>query len=151
MGKWQKYNTDLKPLWVFLSFRVAVSVWGNKNINFAKTPEKVKVAVLQRWPKGGRTAGILNRLIPCARLSWNCCCCCSVAQPCPTLWPHGCSTPGFPVLSYLLKFAQIHVHWVDDAIQPSHPLLSPYPPALNLSQHQGLFQWVGSLHQVAKY
>ena len=58
--------------------------------------------------------------------------------------------PGFPVLSYLLKFAQIHVHWVDDAIQPSHPLLSPYPPALNLSQHQGLFQWVGSSHQMAK-
>ena len=45
---------------------------------------------------------------------------------------------------------QTHVHWVGDAIQPSHPLLSPCPPAFNLSQHQGLFQWVGSLHQVAK-
>ena len=59
-------------------------------------------------------------------------------------------TPGFPVLHYLLEFSQTHVHWVDDAIQLCHPLSSPSPPALNLSQHQGLFQWVGSLHQVAK-
>ena len=51
-----------------------------------------------------------------------------------------CSTPGFSVLHYLLEFAQTHVHWVDDAIQPSHPLSSPSPLALNLSQHQGLFQ-----------
>jgi len=61
-----------------------------------------------------------------------------------------CNTPGFPVLHYLPKFAQTHVHWVSDAIQPSHPLSSPSPPALNLSQHQGLFQWVSSSHQVAK-
>ena len=61
-----------------------------------------------------------------------------------------CSTPGFPVSHYLPEFAQIHVHWVSDAIQPSHPLSSPSPPALNLSQHQGLFKWVSSLHQVAK-
>ena len=55
----------------------------------------------------------------------------------------------FPVLHYLLKFTQTHVHWVNDAIQPSHPL-SPASPAFNLSQHQGLFQWVSSSHQVAK-
>ena len=61
-----------------------------------------------------------------------------------------CSTPGFPVLHYLPEFAQTHVNWVGDAIQPSHPLLSPSPSALNLSQHQGLFPWVGSSHQVAK-
>ena len=61
-----------------------------------------------------------------------------------------CSTPGFPVHHQLLEFAQTHVHWVSDAIQPSHPLSSPFPPALNLSQHQGLFQWVSSSHQVAK-
>ena len=53
--------------------------------------------------------------------------------------------PGFPVLHYLLEFAQTHVHWANDAIQPSHPLSSPSPPALNLSQHEGLFQWVGFL------
>ena len=78
-------------------------------------------------------------------------CCHSVAKlcstPCNTL---GCSTPGFPVLHYLLEFAQIHVLWVSDAIQPPHPLLPPSPPALILSQHQGLFQWVCAPHQVAR-
>ena len=62
----------------------------------------------------------------------------------------GCSLPGSCVLQYFLEFAQIHVPWVGDAIPLSHPLLLTSPPALNLSQHQGLFQWVGSLHQVAK-
>ena len=61
-----------------------------------------------------------------------------------------CSTPGFPVHHQLPELAQTHVHWVGDAIQPSHSLSPPSPPALNLSQHQGLFQWVSSLHQVAK-
>ena len=65
----------------------------------------------------------------------HCRCGWSVAKLCPTLWLTGCSTPGFPVLHYLLKFAQTHVHWLGDAIQPSHPL-SPTSPALNLSQHQ---------------
>ena len=75
----------------------------------------------------------------------------SVTQLCPTLWdPMDCSTPGLPIHHQLLDFNQIHVHWVSDAIQPSHPLSSPTPPAFNLSQHQGLFQWVSSLHQVAK-
>ena len=61
-----------------------------------------------------------------------------------------CSTPGSPALHHLPELALTHVHGVSDAIQPSHPLSSPSPPAFNLSQHQGLFQWVGSLHQVAK-
>ena len=61
-----------------------------------------------------------------------------------------CSMPGFPVHHQLLEITQTHVPRVGDAIQPSHPLLSPSPPAFNLSQHQGLFQWVNSLHQVAK-
>ena len=61
-----------------------------------------------------------------------------------------CGMPGFPFLPYLRNFAQTHVHWVGDAIQPSHPLSSPSPPALNLSRHQGLFQWISSLRQVAK-
>ena len=60
------------------------------------------------------------------------------------------STPGLPVHHQLLEFTQAHVHWVGDAIQPSHPLSFPFPPALNLSQHQGLFRWVNSSHQVAK-
>ena len=61
-----------------------------------------------------------------------------------------CSTPGFPVHHQLLDLAQTHVHRVSDAIQPSHPLSSPSPPAFNLSQHQGHLQWVSSSHQVAK-
>ena len=61
-----------------------------------------------------------------------------------------CSTPGFPVLHHLLEFARTHVHWVGDTIQLSHPLSCPYPHALHLSQHQGLFQSVSSSNQVAK-
>ena len=75
----------------------------------------------------------------------------SVAQLCPTLCdPMNRSTPGLPVHHQLPEPTQTHVHWVDDIIQPSHLLSSPSPPALNLSQHQGLFQWVSSSHQVAK-
>ena len=73
---------------------------------------------------------------------------CPATQLCPT--PCTPCMPGFPVLHHLPELAQTHVHWVSDAIQPSHPLLSPSPPALNLSQDQGLFQWVGSSCQVAK-
>ena len=61
-----------------------------------------------------------------------------------------CSTPGLPVHHQLPEFIQIHVHWVGDAIQPSYPLSSPSPTSFNLSQHQGLFKWVSSPHQVAK-
>ena len=75
----------------------------------------------------------------------------SVAQSSLTLWdPMDCSTPGFPVHHQLPEPTQTHVHRVNDAIQLSHPLLSPSPPALNLSQYQGLFKWVSSSHQVAK-
>ena len=72
-------------------------------------------------------------------------------QSSPTLSdPMDCSTPGFPVHHQLLELAQTHVHRISDAIQLSHPLSSPSPPAFNLSQHQGLFQWVSCSHQVAK-
>ena len=83
-------------------------------------------------------------------------CCCSVAKCCLSLCdPMDCCMPGFPVLHYCLEFAQTHVHWGGDDIQPSHPLLSYSPPALNLSNEsfpmsQGLFQRVSSSHQVAK-
>ena len=62
--------------------------------------------------------------------------------------PMDCSTPGFLVLHHIPEFAQTHVHWVSDANQPSHPMAFPSPPIFNLSQHQGLFQWVGSSHQM---
>ena len=75
----------------------------------------------------------------------------SVTQLCPTLCdPMGCSTSGLPVHHQLPEPTQTHVHRVSDAIQPSHPLLSPSLPAFNLAQHGGLFQWASSLHQVAK-
>ena len=76
----------------------------------------------------------------------------SVTQSCPTLCdPTACSTSGFSVHHQLPDLAQTHVHCIGDAIQPSHPLSSPSTPAFNLSQHQGLFQWVSSLHQWPKY
>ena len=75
----------------------------------------------------------------------------SVAQLCLTLCnPMDCSTAGFPVHHQLPELTQTHVHRVGDAIRLSHPLSSPFPSAFNLSQHQGLFQWVSSSHQVAK-
>ena len=75
----------------------------------------------------------------------------SVTQSCPTLCdPMNRSTPGLAVHHQLPEFTQTHVHWVSDAIQPSHPLSSPSPPAPNPSQHQSLFQWVNSSHEVAK-
>ena len=73
----------------------------------------------------------------------------SVTQSCLTLCDSmDCSMPGLPVHHQLLEFTQTHVHWVGDVIQPSQPLLSPSPPAFSLSQHQGLFKWVSSSHQV---
>ena len=75
----------------------------------------------------------------------------SVAQLCPTLCdPMNRRMPGLPVHHHPPEFTQTHVHQVGDAIQPSHPLSSPSPPAPNPSQHQSLFQWVNSLHEVAK-
>ena len=93
--------------------------------------------------------------LPSCPISISSLCACiqfsSVAQSCPTLCDRmGCSTPGFRVHHQLLELAQTHVHWVSDAIQPSHLLSSPSPPAFNLSQHQGLFQWVSSSLQVAR-
>ena len=85
-----------------------------------------------------------TEMIPSVQLS-------SVAQSCPTLFdPMNRSTPGLPVHHQLLEFTQTHVHCVGDAIQPSHPLSFPSPPALNLSQHQGLCKWVSFSHQVTK-
>jgi len=87
-----------------------------------------------------------NSIIGCISVQFS-----SVAKSCPTLCDSmDCSTPGFRVHHQLLEPAQTHVHRVGDAIQPSHPLSSPSPPAFNLSQHQGLLQRVSSSHQVAK-
>ena len=93
----------------------------------------------------------LNYFLLCGWISDLVYHCCSVAQSCLTLCDlMDCNPPSFPVLHYLPEFAQTHVHWVDDAIQPSPPLSSPSPPVFNLSQPQDLFQWVSSSHQVSK-
>ena len=124
------------------------------------------------WARGG---GLIKwSLVAPAQLHQPCCC--TVTQSCPTLCdplngqhasshtqfssvtqscltlcsPMDCSTPGLPVHHQLPEFTQTHVHWDSDTIQPSYPLLPSSPPAFNLSQHQGLFRWVSSSHQVAK-
>ena len=77
-------------------------------------------------------------------------CHCSVTQSCLTFYdPMDCSTSGSPVLHHHPELAQTHVHWVGDPIQPSYPLSSPSPPAFYVSQHQDVFRWISSLHQVA--
>ena len=83
---------------------------------------------------------------------WALSCCCSIAPSCLTLCDPtvDCSKPDFPVLFFFPTFSQTQIHLVNDAIQPSHPLSPSSPPAFNLSQHQGLFQWGGSSHQVVK-
>ena len=99
----------------------------------------VHICCLKYFPQVGCVGDKLHRLFS------------SVAQSCPTLCdPMNRSMPGLPVHHQLRESAQTHVHRVSDAIQPFHPLSSPSPPALNLSQHQGLFQGVCSSHQVAK-
>ena len=77
---------------------------------------------------------------------------CSVAQLCPTLWdPLDWSTPGFPVLHYLLEFAQTHIHWVNDAIQLSHPLSPLFSSCSQSFQHQGLSQWAATVLELQLY
>ena len=79
------------------------------------------------------------------------CFCCSITQLCPTLCnPMDCSMPGLPVPNHCPKFAQVHVHCISEAIQTSHPLMPSSPSALNPSQHQGLFYWVGCSNQMTK-
>ena len=73
-----------------------------------------------------------------------------IIQSLGCVWLCDRSTPSLPVLHYLLEFVQNHVHWVSDAVQPSHPLLSLSPPTFDLSQHQGLFQWINSSHKKVK-
>ena len=101
------------------------------------------------WHSDMKCANAIGKMAPMdllytVQFSW-------VAQSCPTLCdPLDHSTPGLPVHHQLPEFTQTRVHWVGDTIQPSHLLLSPSPLAFNLSQHQGLFQWVSSSHQMAK-
>ena len=108
-----------------------------------KDSQKLTILLFRQDPETQETHGELspNNLVQFS----------SVAQSCPTLCDSmDCSIPGFPVYHQFLEFTQTHVHWVGDAIQPSHPLLSPSSPVFKLSQHQDLFQCVSSSNQVAK-
>ena len=116
------------------------------------------VGVSRIFDDGDKEIGYIHKYVPslCIReclflTETSICCCCWVAKSYLTLCnPMDCSMPGFPVLHCLPELGQTQVHWVSDAIQPSHPLSPPSPPDFNLSQHQGLFQWVGSSHQGPK-
>ena len=136
---------------------VCCSPWGCCRIWICKTLllrtlRIVEYSLLHQWVQGesipSKDSMILEDLVLYPLLlDWFS----SIAQSCPTLCnPLDCSTPGFPAHRQLWKLAQTHIHRVGDAIQPSHPLLSPSPPTFNLSQHQGLFQGVSSSHQVAR-
>ena len=117
------------------------SCWGRWSHLSESTLEAVSLSCAQRtW------FGDVHRQRCDSLLRPGCPCCCrSVTKSYLTLCdPMDCSTPGFPVLHYLPEFVQIHVHWVGDATQPSHPLLPASPFAFNFSQYQGLLQWVGS-------
>ena len=106
----------------------------------------IKILILKNFNKLDLMVRNSKAVIPSLKFPIS-----SVAQSCPTLCdPMDCSTLGFPVHHQLLELTQTHVHGVRNAIQPSHPLSPPSPSAFDLSQHQGLFQWVSSLHQVAK-
>ena len=145
--------------------RYRVSFWGEENVlklcwwlhismNIPKTMKLYTLNGSIIWYVSYISVKLLNFFLK-SRSQWNWqpkgICCCSTTKLCPTLCDlMDCSMPDFLVLHYLLEFAQIYVHWVDDAIQSSHPLSPSSPPALHLSQHQGLFQWVGSSHQMAK-
>ena len=103
------------------------------------------------WPRNWTGVPVLQAVSLPAELPGKAIFIYQFSQSCLTLCdPMNCSTPGLPVHHQLLEFTQTHVHWVRDAIHPSHPLLAPSPPAPNPSQHQGLFQWVNSSHEVAK-
>ena len=132
--------------WMFMvALFITAPSW--EQLKFLKKKKKKKKKIIKNWYtlQPGR---ILNVLLSERSQAV---CCCSAAQLCLTLCDRtDCSMTGFSVFHYCLEFAQTHVPWVSDAIQPSHLLSFLYPPAFNFSQHQGLFQWVSSLHQVAK-
>ena len=153
MGGWKPRR---HPCLGFISRNPCYPVWLLDYI-LLKFIHQSKPPVLQNVTGFGDT--VFKEVIKLRLLRWfliqdDCypyCCCCLVTKSCPSLCiPMDCNIPGFPVLHCLPKFAQTHVHWVRDAIQPFHPLSSPSPPAFNLSQHQSLFQWVGSLNQVGR-
>ena len=130
----EQYLCDTNCPWES-KMKIARKVWGKKKFN------KMALA-LNTFSNTSINQN--NKNVSSVQLS-------SVTQSCPSLWdPKNRSMPGLPVHHQLPEFTQTHVHRVGDAIQPSHPLLSTSPPAPNPSQHQSLFQWINSAHEVAK-
>ena len=154
-----KSRTPSRNLWRFslLCVQVAYSFSRNSLISlvwlFLLGTDWLEVGpgldLRSRWPSPRRIPSVLSPMgveFPLFLVQFS-----SVTQSCLALCdPMDCSTPGLAVHHQLPEFTQTPAHWVGDAIQPSYPLSSPSPPALNLSQHQGLFKWVSSSHQVAK-
>ena len=129
-----------------LSSNVIKCLWWMRGQEIGIWTNYVESIKLHLGPCWGFVLAISGSLGPRAEAEFS-----LVSQSCATLRsPMDCSTPGLHVHHQVLELALTHAHWVDDAIQPSHLLSSPSPPAFNLSQHQGLFQGVSSLHQVAK-
>ena len=127
-------------MWLFFSSRLSMTLYKSWFISL----KKYLNIYLFRCTRSYLHMGSSIFIVASVRFS-------SVAQSCPTLLnPMDCSTPGLLVHHQLLEFTQTHICWVGDAIQPSHPLSPPSPPALNPSQHQGHLQWVSSSHQVVK-
>ena len=135
-------------IWTFCGFRhipsVAVlNIHKSVSVHMCKLFYRVYIYI-KSVPLNLETMSWFSKVVASVQFS-------SVAQSCPTICdPMNCSTPGLPIHHQLPESTQTHVHWVGDAIQSSYPLLSPSPPALNLSQHQDLFKWVSSSHQVVK-
>ena len=125
---------------------VGYSPWGHKRVGHNLVTKQQN----QKYTKQKLTFPWGSLRFPKV-LQISSCCCCSVTQSYSTLCnPMDCSTPGLPVPHHLPEFAQVHVHCISDAIQPSHPPTPSPPSALNLSQHQGLLQWLSCLHQMTK-
>ena len=121
----------------------------NRIIHNSKEKKTTSVSMMDKWIRMLWHTHILCVCVCVYRYIKN-----SVQFSCSvvsySLGPYGMQHARLSCPSPTTELAQTHVHWVSDAIQPSHPLSSPSPPAFNLSQYQGLFKWVGSLHQVAK-
>ena len=123
------------------TFRLRTALWSSTGASLSLRRywgclETSMVVIVADGKEGEKSEGFIYW----AEARHSTCCCSLSCCSCSTLCnPMDCSTPGFPVLHHLPEFAQTHVHWVGDAIQPSHPLSSPSPPAFNLSQHQSLF------------
>ena len=144
-----KWNSSKRPRWVVIKIRTARILVKNE-----KEKKDIHISNHLDGPQGNypewEKAHLERRYATWFHLYVTVVQSLSRVRLFATPWTVALDGYRLPVLHYLLELAQIHVHWIGEAIQPSHPLSPPSPPALNLSQHQGLFKWVDTLNQVAK-